>query len=77
MSMNAANPLTGLILPIDTIITGSLYFIIGAYAIFTGVLYYHWKTYGTDAKITNLTLILYFATTIPLVIIMTIMAVII
>lgn len=62
---------------IDTIVMLVLYFIVGVYAIFTWVLYYHWKTYGTDAKITGLTMIVYFATTIPLMLIMITMALII
>lgn len=44
------------------------YFLIGFYALFTAVLYYHWQTYSTDGKINFLTFVTYFAMTIPLVI---------
>ena len=66
-----------LTLPLDSVITLSLYFIIGVYAIFTAILYYHWNTYGTDKKVTALTLIAYFVTTIPLLLAMTIISFII
>lgn len=62
---------------INTMVMLSLYFVLAAYTIFTAILYYHWKTYGTDNKVTGLTLILYFSTTIPLLLAMGITAMII
>ncbi len=62
---------------LHTLVMLVLYFVFGAYAIFSAVFYYHWQAYGTDFKITGLTLILYFATTIPLLIVMGILAFII
>lgn len=57
-------------LPFDTLITLSFYFVIGMYAIFSGILYYHWNAYGTDARITTLTLLIFFGTTLPLIVVM-------
>lgn len=64
-------------IPIDDMITLVMYVILGIYVMFTAILYYHWQTYGTDKKISGLTLVLYFATTIPLLIVMGIMSFII
>ncbi len=66
--------LSTLNLPLNTLVMFGLYFILGAYAIFSAILYYHWQAYGTDTKVTGLTLILYFSSTIPLLIIMSIIA---
>ncbi|MCA9357256.1 hypothetical protein H6784_01960 [Candidatus Nomurabacteria bacterium] len=63
--------------PIETTVMLVLYFMIGLYAIFSGILYYHWKTYGTDAKVSGLTLLLYFGVTIPLILVMITIALII
>ena len=52
---------------VDNILLLGMYVITGLYTIYTAVFYYHWKTYGTDIKMTGLTLILYFTTTIPLI----------
>jgi hypothetical protein len=57
-------------LPIDSIMLLGFYLILGAYTIFSGIFYYHWKSYGTDAKVTAYTLIAFFATTIPLLLVM-------
>lgn len=37
------------------------------YALFTATLYYHWQTYSADGRINFLTLVIYFATTVPLI----------
>jgi hypothetical protein len=44
------------------------------YLIFTGVLYYHWQQYSTDIKMNWITGIAYIATTLPLMLIMSILA---
>lgn len=72
--MTDLTQLNSLNFPIESIVMLSLYFIIGIYTIFTAIFYYHWKTYATDTKVTAYTIMLYFATTIPLLIIMTILA---
>jgi hypothetical protein len=53
-------------LPLDTIISLSLYGLLAAYAVFTAIFYYHWNEYGLNKQVTSLTLILYFITTLPL-----------
>ena len=57
-------------IPIELITTLGFYIIAGLYVLFTAVFYYHWKTYSTDEKVTNLTYVLYFITTLPLIIVM-------
>ena len=64
---------TSFSIPLDTVVYASFLFILGVYAIFTAILYYHWKTYATDQKVTALTLGMYFVTTIPLLLVMGIM----
>ena len=61
-------------LSIDTIVQAVFYFILGIYAIFSGILYYHWTAYGTDIKMTTYTLVVYAGTTFPLFVIMSILA---
>lgn len=53
------------------------YLLVGFYAIFSAILFFHWQAYSMDAKVSGLTLIIYFATSIPLIIIMGIMILII
>ena len=52
-------------------------FVLGAYVIYTAVLYYHWQSYGTDKRVTALTLIIYLASTLPLLLVMGLMLMII
>lgn len=61
------------LLPVSTILQLCLYGVAAIYVVFSAILYYHWDTYGTDKKITATTLIVYFATTIPLLLVMVIM----
>lgn len=65
--------ITSFALPLETVTQLAFYFVAGMYVIFTAILYYHWRTYGTDAKVTTLTLGLYAVTTLPLILIMGIM----
>lgn len=57
-------------LPGGDIATLMFYIVIGIYAIFTVVLYYHWHTYTSDIKMATATYIAYFAITIPLITVM-------
>ena len=66
-----------LMLPIDTLMQLAFYVILGIYAVYSAILYYHWSAYGTDVKVTLLTLILYFAITVPLLIVMGILLLVI
>ena len=75
--MSSFSQLGSFSLPLNTVVSLALLIILGAYTIFSAVLYYHWKEYSSDSKMTGLTLILYFGTTIPLLIVMGIMTYII
>lgn len=50
------------------------YAIAAIYVIFTAILYYHWQQYGTNVKVNWITGIVYLATTLPLILIMSILA---
>ncbi|MBP9836786.1 MAG: hypothetical protein KBC78_03050 [Candidatus Pacebacteria bacterium] len=50
------------------------YLLLMFYIVFTAVLYYHWREYSVDEKVTRITLIFYFSTTLPLLGIMGILA---
>lgn len=62
---------------LDNAVNLTFFLIIIGYVIYSIILYYHWKSYSTDIRITSMTLITYFSTTIPLVIIAAILALII
>jgi membrane-associated HD superfamily phosphohydrolase len=47
------------------------------YITYSIILYYHWKSYSGNLEVTSMTLITYFSLTIPLLIIMTVLAFII
>jgi len=64
-------------IPLSLVTQLGFYFVLGIYAVFTAILYYHWQSYGTDAKVTSLTYIVYLATTVPLLIVMGLMVLII
>lgn len=63
--------LDSLNIPIETIEILAFYLITGIYVIFSAIFYYHWDAYGSDKKITTITIIAYFASTLPLLIVMT------
>lgn len=46
------------------------YFILGFYAVFTAILYYHWSAYADDLKVISATYVAYLAITIPLITVM-------
>lgn len=64
-------------LPLHTIVTLGFYLVAAIYILFTAIMYYHWKEYGTDAGVTKITLILYLVTTLPLILIMGVVTLII
>jgi hypothetical protein len=53
-----------------------MYLITGAYIIFSVVLYYHWNTYSTE-RVSKMTLIAFFVTTFPLLLIMALLLLVI
>lgn len=44
------------------------------YLVYTAVLYYHWQTYSSDVRMNFLTMVVYFATTLPLIVTLTTLA---
>lgn len=54
----------------DDVLLLLFYGLVVVYVIFTAILYYHWQTYSTDPKMNFLTFVIYFATTVPLIIIL-------
>lgn len=68
---------TSFTLPLHTIITLGFYLVATIYILFSAIMYYHWKEYGTDAGVTKITLVLYLVTTLPLILIMGIVTLII
>ena len=68
---------TTLSLPLDAVATLGFYLVAGSFCIFSAILYYHWQEYSSDVKMTSRTLLLYFGTSIPLLILMGILAVIV
>ena len=45
----------------------AFYILIGIYAIFTAILYYHWQTYSAHPKMNFVTFTTYFVITIPII----------
>jgi hypothetical protein len=64
-------------IPLHEIVTLIFYIVSGAYTVFSGVLYYHWREYATDPKVTIYTVVAYLATTLPLLLVMGIMVLLI
>lgn len=58
------------VLPAADLVTLMFYLVLGFYAIFTGILYYHWAAYSSDVKVTFATYVAYAAITIPLMLVM-------
>jgi hypothetical protein len=46
------------------------YLLLGFFAIYTAILYYHWSSYADDVKVVTATYVAYLAITIPLIIVM-------
>ena len=62
---------------LHTIIALGFYFAAFIYIIFTAIIYYHWDQYSIDAAVTRITLIIYFAITVPLMLTLGVLALII
>jgi hypothetical protein len=55
------------ILPSGDLVTLVFYLVIAFYAIFTGILYYHWNAYSSDKKVSFITYVVYLVITLPLI----------
>ncbi len=64
-------------LPIKDLLTLCFYLVAMFYIIFSIIFYYHWREYSVDVKVTKITLIFYWTTTISLMIILGIMTLLI
>lgn len=53
-------------IPLSTLVQLGFYAVIGVYALFSIILYYHWNEYSFDAAVSRVTLILYLGLTAPL-----------
>ena len=62
--------LSELTIPLHTALTLVFYLVVAGYTIFTFIMYYHWNEYSLDNKVSRITLLFYFLTTLPLVICM-------
>ncbi len=47
-----------------------IYILLLVYIIFSAILIFHWKNYGTSARVYTLTSLIYFGSTIPLFLLM-------
>jgi hypothetical protein len=56
-----------------TLMTLGFYVLAIFYVIFSVILYYHWMQYAVDKKVRNLSLLIYFLATIPLLGVMALM----
>lgn len=72
-----ANQLTSLSVPIATAVQLIFYVVVGAYVIFSAILYYHWQNYASNSKVSGYTLVSYAALTLPLVVVMGILVLVI
>ena len=70
------NP-ASLYIPLETLTTLGFYFVIIIYIVFSAILHYHWKEYNIEKTVTKTTLTFYYSTTLPLVLILAILALII
>lgn len=66
--MTPLAPAINIGLSLDDFVLLLFYLLVGFYAIFTTILYYHWRTYSPDVRMNFVTLVTYFAITIPLLI---------
>lgn len=65
------------ILPVESMVTLVFYFTVIIYVVFSAILRYHWKAYSVEDKVTRTTLILYYSSTIPLVLLLGILTLVI
>lgn len=66
--MDYTNSLPAISLPLDVIISLVFLLTLGAYIIFTAVLYYHWQAYSPNTRTRYITGVVYITTTLPLLV---------
>lgn len=62
------------VIPLNTVVELVFYVALGIYAIFTAILYFHWNAYSVEPVVNKITTITYLLTTVPLLIVMSIVA---
>lgn len=77
--MNGSSSLQSVPVPSIGIETGDLLLIIflcilATYIVFSAIFHYHWKQYGTNKKMTTLTFVVFGITTLPLLGLLAILA---
>lgn len=55
---------------LKVILSLSYYVLLGLFALFTAIIYYHWTTYATDKVVSRFTLVAYMMFTLPFLLIM-------
>lgn len=68
--MEELQPIVQNLPPLKTILSLSYYILLGLFAAFTAVIYFHWTTYATDKAVSRFTLVAYMIFTLPLLLIM-------
>jgi uncharacterized membrane protein len=68
--MEEVTNLTQSTLSLHSTLLLALYVLTGVYVIFSAVLYYHWQNYSSDERVSKITLITFFVSTFPLLLIM-------
>jgi hypothetical protein len=59
--------LSGIHVPLHTLVLLGFYTATGLYTVFSMIMYYHWNEYSTDEAVTRITTILYLVTTAPII----------
>ena len=54
-------------LSLDDLVLLAFYILVGLYALFTAILYYHWQVYSPDVRMNFITFVTYFVITVPLI----------
>lgn len=57
-------------IPLTTVTNLTFYVLLGIFAIFTIVMYYHWVSFATDKAVSRITLLAYMIMTLPLLLTM-------
>lgn len=68
--MDELQPIFQNLPPLKMIMSLCFYLILGLFAAFTAVFYFHWTTYATDKAVSRFTLIAYMIFILPLLLIM-------
>lgn len=68
--MEAYEPIFDSLPPLKVSLNLVFYLVVGFFAIFTAIIYYHWSNYAMEKTVSRITLIAYLICTLPLILIM-------